>query len=172
MAPGADRQGAARAGRVRACAPGDRVLEIGCGWGALAEKAAARLGARVTGVTLSTRTTGVRPRAHAAPGRARARATCGCRTTATSHDGPFDAIASIEMFEAVGREYWASYFQTVHRQLKPGGRACIQTITIRDDLFERYVKSHRLHPAVHLSRAACCPARRPSAPRPGAPAWK
>jgi cyclopropane-fatty-acyl-phospholipid synthase len=56
-------------------------------------------------------------------------------------DGPYDAVASIEMFEAVGREYWASYFQTVRRQLKPGGRACIQTITIRDDLFERYVKS-------------------------------
>ena len=43
------------------------------------------------------------------------------------------------MFEAVGREYWASYFSTLHDQLKPGGRACIQSITIHDDLFERYV---------------------------------
>jgi cyclopropane-fatty-acyl-phospholipid synthase len=55
-------------------------------------------------------------------------------------DEPFDAIVSIEMFEAVGREYWDSYFQPA-RQLKPGGKACIQTITIRDDLFERYVRS-------------------------------
>jgi cyclopropane-fatty-acyl-phospholipid synthase len=45
------------------------------------------------------------------------------------------------MFEAVGREYWTTFFETLHRQLKPGGRACLQTITIRDDLFERYVKS-------------------------------
>jgi cyclopropane-fatty-acyl-phospholipid synthase len=45
------------------------------------------------------------------------------------------------MFEAVGREYWESYFATLRRQLKAGGRACIQSITIRDDLFERYVKS-------------------------------
>jgi cyclopropane-fatty-acyl-phospholipid synthase len=56
-------------------------------------------------------------------------------------DEPFDAIASIEMFEAVGREYWTSFFATLRSKLKPGGRACIQTITIRDDLFERYVKS-------------------------------
>ena len=41
-------------------------------------------------------------------------------------DGPFDAIVSIEMFEAVGREYWDVYFQTLHRLLKPGGKACVQ----------------------------------------------
>ena len=45
------------------------------------------------------------------------------------------------MFEAVGREYWDGYFRTVHDKLKPGGRACIQSITIRDELFERYVRS-------------------------------
>ena len=56
-------------------------------------------------------------------------------------DEPFDAIASIEMFEAVGREYWDSFFATLRSKLKPGGRACIQTITIRDDLFDRYVRS-------------------------------
>jgi len=56
-------------------------------------------------------------------------------------DGPFDAIVSIEMFEAVGREYWDAYFQAVQRQLRPGGRACIQAIVIRDDLFDRYVRS-------------------------------
>jgi cyclopropane-fatty-acyl-phospholipid synthase len=56
-------------------------------------------------------------------------------------DGPFDAVVSIEMFEAVGREYWDAYFQTVQRQLKPGGKACIQVIVIRPDLFERYARS-------------------------------
>ena len=45
------------------------------------------------------------------------------------------------MFEAVGRAYWPSYFDTLKRCLKPGGHACIQTITIRDDLFERYARS-------------------------------
>ena len=45
------------------------------------------------------------------------------------------------MFEAVGREYWPSFFATLRRQLKPGGAACIQSITIRDDLFERYAES-------------------------------
>jgi cyclopropane-fatty-acyl-phospholipid synthase len=45
------------------------------------------------------------------------------------------------MFEAVGREYWPGFFAVVRDRLKPGGRACIQSITIRDDLFERYVGS-------------------------------
>ncbi|HNW02742.1 MAG TPA: class I SAM-dependent methyltransferase, partial [Burkholderiaceae bacterium] len=53
----------------------------------------------------------------------------------------FDAICSIEMVEAVGREYWPTYFQTVSRLLKPGGRACIQSIVIDDALFERYISS-------------------------------
>jgi len=56
-------------------------------------------------------------------------------------DAPFDAIVSIEMFEAVGQAYWPTYFKAVSRLLKPGGKACIQTITIRDDLFERYSQS-------------------------------
>ncbi|NDC62228.1 MAG: class I SAM-dependent methyltransferase, partial [Betaproteobacteria bacterium] len=55
-----------------------------------------------------------------------------------THDGPYDAICSIEMIEAVGREYWPTYFQTIARLLKPGGRACIQSIVIDDALFERY----------------------------------
>ena len=59
----------------------------------------------------------------------------------TSADAPFDAICSIEMVEAVGREYWPGYFQTVNRLLKPGGHACIQSIVIADELFERYIAS-------------------------------
>ena len=117
---------------------GDRLLEIGCGWGALAECAARELGATVTGVTLS--------REQLAWGRGRLEEAglpgdLRYQDYRDIADGPFDAIASIEMFEAVGREYWPSFFETLKTQLKPGGAACIQSITIRDDLFERYVKS-------------------------------
>ena len=118
--------------------PGDRVLEIGCGWGALAEAAARDFGATVTGVTLSQEQLAWGQRRLAAaelPGELRYQ---DYRDVA---DGPYDAIASIEMFEAVGREYWPSFFATLKAQLKPGGKACIQSITIRDDLFERYVRS-------------------------------
>jgi cyclopropane-fatty-acyl-phospholipid synthase len=52
--------------------------------------------------------------------------------------GPFDKVASIEMFEAVGEKYWPAYFAKIAEVLKPGGRAGLQIITIRDDLFERY----------------------------------
>jgi cyclopropane-fatty-acyl-phospholipid synthase len=55
-----------------------------------------------------------------------------------TNDGPYDAICSIEMIEAVGRAYWPTYFQTIARLLKPGGQACIQSIVIDDALFERY----------------------------------
>jgi cyclopropane-fatty-acyl-phospholipid synthase len=57
------------------------------------------------------------------------------------HDGPYDAICSIEMLEAVGQAYWPNYFQSLRRLLKPMGRACIQSIVIRDDLFDRYIRS-------------------------------
>jgi cyclopropane-fatty-acyl-phospholipid synthase len=118
--------------------PGDRVLEIGCGWGALAECAAKEFGARVTGVTLSHE--------QLAWGQQRLKnagieGDLRYQDYRDIDDGPFDAVASIEMFEAVGREYWPSFFETLKRQLKPGGKACIQSITIRDDLFDRYVKS-------------------------------
>jgi cyclopropane-fatty-acyl-phospholipid synthase len=56
-------------------------------------------------------------------------------------EAPFDAVCSIEMIEAVGREFWPTYFQTVASMLKPGGRACIQSIVIADEFFERYLDS-------------------------------
>ena len=120
--------------------PGQRLLEIGCGWGALAEMAAVDFGARVTGVTLSTEQLEYAQQRLAGVGAA-AQADLRLQDYRDIRDEPFDAICSIEMFEAVGREYWDSYFATLRRQLKAGGRACIQSITIRDDLFERYVKS-------------------------------
>ncbi len=120
--------------------PGQRVLEIGCGWGALAELGAREFGAHVTGVTLSSEQL-AHARQRLQDAGLSGQADLRLQDYRDISDGPFDAIASIEMFEAVGREYWDSYFQTVHDKLKPGGRACVQSITIRDDLFDRYVRS-------------------------------
>jgi len=120
--------------------PGQRVLEIGCGWGALAELGAREFGAHVTGVTLSSEQL-AHARQRLQDAGLSEQADLRLQDYRDISDGPFDAIASIEMFEAVGREYWDSYFQTVHDKLKPGGRACVQSITIRDDLFDRYVRS-------------------------------
>ena len=119
---------------------GHRVLEIGCGWGALAEEAACAREAHVTGVTLSTEQLEF-ARERLARAGASARADLRLQDYRDIADAPFDAIVSIEMFEAVGREYWGSFFGCLKSRLKPGGRACIQTITIRDDLFERYLRS-------------------------------
>lgn len=117
---------------------GSRVLEIGCGWGGLAECAARDFGARLNGVTLSAEQLAFGQQRLVAAGLAD-RAQLRFQDYRDINDGPYDAVVSIEMFEAVGREYWASYFKAVHDQLKPGGRACIQSITIDDALFERYV---------------------------------
>ena len=140
--PSADAQGAKirRALAESGIGPGQRLLEIGCGWGALAETAARERGAHVTGVTLSSEQLAFARerlvRAGLAP-----MADLRLQDWRDIDGGPFDAVVSIEMFEAVGREYWGAFFDALRRQLKSGGRACIQTITIRGDLFERYVKS-------------------------------
>jgi cyclopropane-fatty-acyl-phospholipid synthase len=124
--------------------PGDRVLEIGCGWGALAEMAVTEFDASLVGVTLSTEQLAwaqARMARVDAGGRADLRLQDYRDIGKTSVDEPFDAICSIEMVEAVGREYWPEYFQAVARLLKPGGHACIQSIVIADALFDRYVSS-------------------------------
>ena len=111
------------------------ILEIGCGWGGFAETAA-RAGHRVTGISLS--------QAQTAYARGRlARAGLADRVELRIEDyrdvrGRFDAVASIEMIEAVGEQWWPSYFGAVRDALEPGGRAAIQAITIADDRFERY----------------------------------
>jgi cyclopropane-fatty-acyl-phospholipid synthase len=119
--------------------PGQRLLEIGCGWGALAESAATD-GIAVVGLTLSTEQLAWAKARLVQAGVAR-HADLRLQDYRDVPDGPFDAVVSIEMFEAVGREYWDAYFQTVRRQLKRGGKACVQAIVIRDDLFERYANS-------------------------------
>jgi len=123
---------------------GDRVLEIGCGWGALAEMATTEFGASIVGVTLSTEQLQWAQARMARAGvvahdlRLQDYRDIGVNNEA---DRNFDAICSIEMIEAVGREYWPTYFATVARLLKPGGHACIQSIVIADELYERYIGS-------------------------------
>jgi len=123
---------------------GERVLEIGCGWGALAEQATVNRGASVVGVTLSTEQLTYAnermQRQHVSTGRG-AQADLRLQDYRDINDAPFDAICSIEMVEAVGQTYWPQYFATVNRLLKPGGRACVQSIVIDDALFERYAAS-------------------------------
>ena len=120
--------------------PGDRVMEIGCGWGALAEMGGLEFGARMHGVTLSHEQLAYAKDRLQRVGLA-ANSDLRLQDYRDIDDGPYDAICSIEMLEAVGQEYWPTYFDTVQRLLKPGGKACIQTIVIDDALFERYVKS-------------------------------
>jgi cyclopropane-fatty-acyl-phospholipid synthase len=120
--------------------PGDRVLEIGCGWGALAEMATTEFQASVTGVTLSTEQLAFANQRMERRGTS-AQADLRLQDYRDIQDGPFDAICSIEMIEAVGREYWPTYFASVAKLLKPGGQACIQSIVIDDALFERYIRS-------------------------------
>lgn len=140
--PTADAQAAKMRRALRECRlqPGQRLLEIGCGWGAVAETAAREFGAQVTGLTLSDEQLAYANARLAREGLA-AQADLRLQDWRDCADGAFDAIVSIEMFEAVGREYWGRYFALVRDKLVRGGRACIQSITIRDDLYERYVRS-------------------------------
>jgi cyclopropane-fatty-acyl-phospholipid synthase len=117
--------------------PGQRVLEIGCGWGGFAEVAAREAGLDVLGVTLSP--------AQLAYARSRmAKAGLDAEVALELCDyrdlrgEKFDHIVSIEMFEAVGERWWPSYFKTLARLLAPQGRAVVQSITIADELFPRY----------------------------------
>ncbi len=108
---------------------GQRVLEIGCGWGGFAEMAT-HGGLAVTGLTLSpAQLAWAQQRVPSADLRLQ-----DYRDTAER----FDHVVSIEMFEAVGERWWPTYFRTVANALKPEGRAVIQSITIRDDLFATY----------------------------------
>lgn len=119
--------------------PGQRLLEIGCGWGALAEMAATECAADVVGVTLSTEQLDYAKQRMVGAG-VQQQVDLRLQDYRDISDGAFDAICSIEMIEAVGQAYWPTYFSNVHRLLKTGGRACIQAIVIDDRLFDRYVQ--------------------------------
>ncbi len=114
---------------------GEHVLEIGCGWGALAERLAQR-GCRVTAVTLSPAQLAFAQRRIAEAGLAE-------RVELRLQDyrditGQFDRIVSIEMFEAVGEKYWPTYFSKLDQCLKPGGKAGLQIITIKPESYQEY----------------------------------
>ncbi len=116
--------------------PDHHVLEIGCGWGGFAAFAAGEVGARITAITISQEQydfaakrifdLGLTERAEIK--------LVDYRDVA----GAYDRVASIEMFEAVGEKYWPSYFGKIASALKPGGRAGLQIITIKDQFFEGY----------------------------------
>ena len=113
--------------------PGQHVLEIGCGWGGLAEQLVRSADCQVTGVTLSP---------------AQLDYACARLADAPGADmrlqdyrdvaGRFDRIVSVEMMEAVGEAYWPSYFSTLRDRLMPNGLAVVQAITIAEDKFEGY----------------------------------
>lgn len=116
-----------------AIAGGDTVLEIGCGWGTQAQVLAGR-GGGVTAISLSQEQLAHADRCHAGKADFMLR-------DYRDVTGQFDAIASVEMVEALGREYWPSFLACIDRLLKPGGRAAIQFISMRDELFDAYAGS-------------------------------
>lgn len=116
--------------------PGQRLLDIGCGWGGFATFAAREFGVEVLGITLSRE-----QHAHAVERAARAGISDRVRFEIRDYrdvSGQFDAIAAIEMFEAVGEPYWTGFFRQVHDRLVAGGRAALQVITIDEDGFADY----------------------------------
>ena len=116
---------------------GEAVLEIGCGWGGLAQRLIRDGGCHVTGLTLSpAQLAAARECLAADPARADLRL-----QDYRNAGGAFDRVVSIEMLEAVGEAYWPSYFKAVHDRLKPGGKAVIQAITIAESLFEGYKRA-------------------------------
>ena len=118
--------------------PGQRLLEIGCGWGTLAIEAAKR-GAEVAGLTLSTEQKAWAERnieAAGLSGKIEIRLQ-DYRDTAEQ----FDAVASVEMVEAVGQRWWPAYLDAIARNLRPGGRAALQFISIEHRMFDRYVRN-------------------------------
>jgi cyclopropane-fatty-acyl-phospholipid synthase len=120
-------------------APGEHILEIGCGWGGVMEESL-RNNRAITGLTLSTeqkafaekRLLAVQGQIANPPGfEVRLQDYRDCQEK-------FDGIASVEMFEAVGEKHWPEYFETIAHCLNVGGKACVQTIVIAEDLFDRY----------------------------------
>lgn len=116
--------------------PGQKVLEIGCGWGGFAEYAAKNYDAKVVGLTISSEQRDFAQKRIQAAG-------LNDKVEIRFQDyrdevGQYDRIASIEMIEAVGEQFWPQYFTQLRDRLVPGGLAGIQTITIQDRFFNAY----------------------------------
>jgi len=116
---------------------GEIILEIGCGWGSFAEKAA-RAGRRLHGITISTE------QKTAVDARIAEAGLTGVDVSLVDYrdvEGHYDAVASIEMVEAVGEQYWPDYLAAIARALKAGGKAAIQFIAIDDAIYEAYSRN-------------------------------
>ena len=117
---------------------GERVLEIGCGWGGLAERLAREHGCDVVALTLSP--------AQLQYANGRVADGCGPGTVELRLEdyrdtgGQYDRIVSVEMLEAVGCDYWAEYFAIVHDRLRPGGIAALQVILMGEDRYHSYLR--------------------------------
>lgn len=110
------------------------LLEIGCGWGGFAERALGKGDYAIKGLTIS------REQHHYAQERLQENAVISLEDYRLQ-TGKYDQIVSIEMFEAVGEQFWPVYFKQIKSLLADKGKAVIQTITIREQYFERYRKS-------------------------------
>ena len=120
-------------------APEHTVLEIGCGWGGFAEYAAKEVGCKITGITISKEQLEFAQRRMFENG---LNDKVDIRyVDYRDVEGQFDRVASIEMFEAVGEQYWPAFFGKVHDALKSGGQAGLQIITIADEFFDDYRRS-------------------------------
>ena len=116
--------------------PGDKVLEIGCGWGGFSEWAAREIGCDVTGLTISDAQCAYALERISRAGLAEK---VDIRLQDYRHiTGTFDRIVSIEMFEAVGEKNWPVFFNRLHERLRAGGAGALQVITIADRFFDRY----------------------------------
>ena len=148
--------------------PGERILEIGCGWGGFAEYAARTRGCDVYGITVSRR------QLEYARERVR-RAGLAAKATLEYRDyrdiqGRFDHVVSIEMYEVVGERLWPLYFRTIRERLAPGGKAVLQGIAIADQLFARHRRGtdfirEYIFPGAMLASPRYCAVKR------SAPAW-
>lgn len=119
---------------------GQNILEVGCGWGGLME-VASKHGINIDCLTISQeQATYARDRAQRIKSDTSGEVNILIQDY-RDHQNQYDGIASIEMFEAVGEKYWSTYFEMIQRCLKPGKKACIQTIVIADNLFDKYRRS-------------------------------
>ncbi len=146
--------------------PGHKVLEIGCGWGSFAIRAAQMKDCHVVGLTLSKEQLAEAKQRIKAAGLEDKITLLLCDYRDTPNLGTYDRVVSCEMIEAVGHEHLPAYFATIGAALKPGGKAAVQVIAAPDERYDSYCKSsdfirEHIFPGGHLpSMGACVEAAR------------